>query len=281
MLVALEEPVTGGGLLRYATSLAGILPGLAIECLHVEAPGSPASLSGPLRDAAGAILPQARFHAAPGDVLDLLLDFASRLSTDLILTGHSPDRRGRRSLARRLAMSAPSSVWMVPHGSPPIVSRVLVPVDFSRQSAASLDIATALAEAAGLDECLALHVYFNEAAVTFDEFDEALVCEMDQAFGIFVAPVDLHGVFARPIFVESAGVARAVLRTAEDQRSDLIVMGTRGRSRSAAVLLGSETEQVLMATPVPLLAVKNFGARRRLLQVLRDERLLGRRGRFT
>ena len=53
-------------------------------------------------------------------------------------------------------------------------------------------------------------------------------------------------------------------------------MGTRGRSRSAAVLLGSETEQTLMTTGVPVLTVKHFGARLRLSQALREERLKGR-----
>lgn len=175
-------------------------------------------------------------------------------------------------------MKAPCSVWMAPDGSRPLVSRILAPVDFSKRSADSLEIASVLAEAAGLDECLALHVYFNDAAATFDEFDEVMAGEEEQAFGLFVAPVNLHGIFARPLFVESSSVARTILRTAAEERADLIVMGTRGRSASAAVLLGSETEQVMMATSVPILAVKNFGARRRLLQVLRDDRLHRRAG---
>jgi nucleotide-binding universal stress UspA family protein len=150
---------------------------------------------------------------------------------------------------------------------------VLVPVDFSPRSADSLGIATSICEAAGLDECLALHVYFNDAAVTFDEFDEILVENAERAFGIFTAPVDLHGVFARPSFVEAPNVAQTILRVAVEQTSDLIVMGTRGRSASAAVLLGSETEQTLMRAALPVLAVKHFGARMRLFQALRDQRV--------
>lgn len=50
-------------------------------------------------------------------------------------------------------------------------------------------------------------------------------------------------------------------------------MGTRGRSRSSAVLLGSETEQVMMDTSVPVLAVKHRGAQLRLRQALADQRL--------
>jgi hypothetical protein len=37
--------------------------------------------------------------------------------------------------------------------------------------------------------------------------------------------------------------------------------------------LGSETEQALMGATVPVLAVKHFGARMRLFQALRDQRV--------
>ena len=52
----------------------------------------------------------------------------------------------------------------------------------------------------------------------------------------------------------------------EQHEVDLIVMATRGRSRSAAILLGSVTEEMILATGVPLLAVKHFGARLGVLQ---------------
>jgi hypothetical protein len=53
-------------------------------------------------------------------------------------------------------------------------------------------------------------------------------------------------------------------------------MGTRGRSRAASILLGSETEQTMIHTSVPVLAVKAHGANLRLLQVLLDERFRDR-----
>jgi nucleotide-binding universal stress UspA family protein len=170
-------------------------------------------------------------------------------------------------------MKSPCSVWIAPAQSPASISRVLVPFDFSRISADTMSVATALAEASGLDECLALHVEFNQAIVTFDEIDEIVAQDRDRAFALFIAPINLHGVWVKPLFVDSPNVAQTIVRTAVEQACDLIVMGTRGRSPSAAVLLGSETEHCLMTAPVPLLAVKHFGARLSLLQALRDERL--------
>ena len=151
-----------------------------------------------------------------GDVLDSILAVATAHHSDLILLGHSSGRR-RRSLARRLSMKAPCSVWIAPGQAQPSINRVLVPFDFSPISADTVSVATALAEAAGLDECLALHVEFNQAVVTFDEMDEIVAEDRDRAFGLFIAPINLHGVWVKPLFVDSPNVAQTIVRIAVEQ----------------------------------------------------------------
>jgi SulP family sulfate permease len=261
MLVAISGQQTDELLLRYADLLRGLIPGLEEVAIHVAEDDAPPATT--LPDTCTVVT---------GDVLDCILDTVVARRCDLILLGHKHSARRRRSLARRLAMKAPCSVWMVPCGSAPDLGRIMVPIDFSERSADCLGLATRLAEMDGSDECTALHVYFNDAAVTYAEFDEILVDGVEKAFDLFIAPIDLHGVFAKPHFVESPNVAQTILRITADERCGLIVMGTRGRSPSASVLLGSETEQVLMNATVPVLAVKHFGSRMRLLQVLRDKR---------
>jgi SulP family sulfate permease len=272
LLVALSGRDTDCGLLRYAAMLNRILTGAEILYLHVAGDGDPPELRRKFASGVSELLPDGRSEVVAGDVLDSILEAATAQNSDLILLGHSSGRR-RRSLARRLSMKSPCSVWIAPAESPASISRVLVPFDFSRISADTMSVATALAEAAGLDECLGLHVEFNQAVVTFDEIDEIVAQDRDRAFALFIAPINLHGVWVKPLFVDSPNVAQTIVRTAVEQACDLIVMGTRGRSPSASVLLGSETEHCLMTAPVPLLAVKHFGARLSLLQALRDERL--------
>jgi SulP family sulfate permease len=272
LLVALSGRDTDCALLRYAAMLRRILAGAEILCLHVAGESDSPDLRRNFTSSVAELLPDALSEVVAGDVLDSILAVAAAHHSDLILLGHSSGRR-RRSLARRLSMKAPCSVWIAPGQAQPSINRVLVPFDFSPISADSVSVATALAEAAGLEECLGLHVEFNHAVVTFDEMEEIVAGDRDRAFGLFIAPINLHGIWVKPLFVDSPNVAQTILRVAVEQACDLIVMGTRGRSPSAAVLLGSETEHCLMATPVPLLAVKHFGAHLSLLQALRDERL--------
>src|SRR6185369_999220 len=116
---------------------------------------------------------QPTFHVARGVRLDQLLGLAAKHERDLIVLGHRKQRSGRRSLARRLAMLAPSSVWLVPQDSLTQIRSILVPTDFSSHSADSLSVAAAIARAVGLSECRAAHVFFDPSTVRYDEhFDD-------------------------------------------------------------------------------------------------------------
>jgi nucleotide-binding universal stress UspA family protein len=259
-------------LLRYAAMVCSLAPGAEVHCVHVRRPSSVYPELTRIDEEWQELCRHCdapcgrgvvRLHMLEGDVTDEILRFAVQVKAEVIVVGAS--RRGvRRSLARRLAMQAPCSVWVVPHESPIRIGKVLVPIDFSTRAADALSVATSIAASAGLEECEALHVFFNDARVTYDEYPEVLRQDKESAFHIFAARIDLHGVDVKPRFVEAPLVAHAIERVAAETHADLIVMGTRGRSRSAAVLLGSETDQMLRSAMIPILAVKQFGERIRL-----------------
>lgn len=50
--------------------------------------------------------------------------------------------------------------------------------------------------------------------------------------------------------------AEAILKVVEARQNDLVVMGTRGRSQLAGLLLGSESHKVVMYAPCPVLLVR-------------------------
>lgn len=217
-------------------------------------------------------------EVARGPLLDRLLERTAELEIDVVMVGCEPDPARRGPLGRRLAMKAPCSVWVVPRDARAEVSRLLVPVDFSEPSSDAMAVALSMARRARVEACVPLHVYFNDAAATYDDYDAVLKGREREAWDAFAAPLDLSGVKVVPLMEEGAVVAHVIERTAEAQHADLIVMSTRGRTRSAAILLGSVTEQVLSETRIPTLVVKHFGARMGLLQVLLDRRFRERPG---
>ena len=285
MAVGLARNEDDAALIRYAALVCGLGTVEEVSFVHVLS-----RASGPMpmvldhAQVHSELLRTVQEHFTPrpdvrvtcdvldGPLTDQILAHTAQQQADLLLVGHGRGHSGRRALARRLAMKAPCSVWMVPQGAPPALARILVPVDFSEHSADTMLVACSMARLSGQAELLALHVYFNEAVVTYEGYDAVLRGQEEDAWRKFIAPIDCQGVAVTPLLEESSHVAHAIGRVAEREGADLIVMGTRGRSRSAAILLGSVTEEMIIDAKVPLLAVKHFGARMSVLQALLDRR---------
>lgn len=201
-----------------------------------------------------------------GPVLDALLAYLERHTVDLAIVGHRRTDRSR-SLARRLARHAPCSILMVPDGAPPRFGHVLVPVDFSRTSTRTLDAALSLCKALGLSECHALNVISRSDRAHQDE--EPLPPGMERAAIERMMTHDEPREVALRFEIEDADdVAAGVHAVATRLSTGLICMGARGRSRAAAVLLGSATEDVLERVGCPVLVVRDPGRPLSLLDVL-------------
>jgi nucleotide-binding universal stress UspA family protein len=283
--VALSLTQADEQLLPYAALLARWLEWSEVDFAHVAAPGGRGEAWDPqpweqqlraeVQRLFGQPTPHCRpnFHVVQGSRIDQMIGLAVEHQRDLIVLGHRRMRSGRRSLARRLAMLAPCSVWLVPEGAPPKITSILVPIDFSSHSADSLAVAAAIARAGGLAQLRTVHVFFDPSTIRYDEHVEEILGREEAAFEKLLAGVDTQGVRVEPIFHESTHPAEAILRVAEQHGADLIVMNTRGRSHAAAVLLGSVTSQAIAATHIPLLAVKHYGGKLTLLQALLNHRL--------
>jgi nucleotide-binding universal stress UspA family protein len=276
-LVAVSLTEQDQSLLEYVRLLAGRLAWSDVDFVHVARENHAQSLER-LREVARhccarETIDDSALHVLEGPLLDQLLRLSTGRQRDLILLGHRRARSGHRAMARRLAMVAPASVWLVPEGASPEITHILAPIDFSDHSADALSVAIAIARANGLDRLSALHVYVDPSTIRYDEHIEEVIGEEEAAFEKLLARVDSKGIEVEPIFVEGGRITEEILRTAQQQRCDLIVMNTRGRSRAASVLLGSTTSDTMADTMVPMLAVKHFGSRMSLIEALTNHRI--------
>ena len=64
------------------------------------------------------------------------------------------------------------------------------------------------------------------------------------------------GTAAETAFVAGYSTYDAIIRIAREQHCDLIVMASHGRSGLSGFLIGSETQEVLTHTTIPLLVVR-------------------------
>ena len=285
-LVALSDSPTDQGLVRYAQLQAKLGFARHYHFVHVRTPAQIAGDARPesqilrtMEELVGEHFGSANSrvttscHVLTGVRVDQLLEFISAQRCDLVLLGHRKDRSGQRSLARRLAMIAPSSVWMVPEGAPLTLSEIMAPTDLSDHSADSVHVAADIAKGAGLKRCVVTHIFSDPAIIRYDEHDDEVRKNEQAAFDKFIGPIDCQGIDMQPYFMEGYNIAHTILHAAKEYGSDLLVMSTRGRSRAASILLGSVTSQVMTESPIAILAVKHFGAMMNLFQALKESRI--------
>ena len=57
-------------------------------------------------------------------------------------------------------------------------------------------------------------------------------------------------------FIIKTGIPfEELIRAAEQEKADMVVMGTKGRGNIAGILLGSQAEKIIRHCPVPLLSI--------------------------
>lgn len=144
--------------------------------------------------------------------------------------------------------------------------RILVATDGSTLSKKAVTSAIALAQLSGA-ELVALKViprypqsYF-EGGLALPASDVARVekqwADNGQAVVDAVAKAaKSKGVTTKALTAKSDLVSDAIIATAKKQKCDLIVMASHGRKGIKRLLLGSETQQVLTHSHVPVLVLR-------------------------
>jgi len=199
-----------------------------------------------------------------------LLDQLRQRDTDLILVGKSETNV---AFVEKLVRKTPCSVMVVPPGRSVAYRRILVTTDFSEHSARAMEVAVAFARARKLKRLCCFHSYpipygQHKTGIPREQFRRETEVWQRKHFEEFRQPIDFHGLEAGFICEENPVAALGILKQAEHQKSDLMVMGARGMDALTAALLGSTTAQVVRETQIPTLIVKPKGAGRDLLDVL-------------
>jgi len=89
-------------------------------------------------------------------------------------------------------------------------------------------------------------------AVAMREIEDEERKLLDAALDVAAAA----GTAAETAFVADYSTYDAIIRIAREQRCDLIVMASHGRSGLSGFLIGSETQKVLTHTTMPVLVVR-------------------------
>lgn len=219
-----------------------------------------------------------RTELVKGDeTAESIVHLANLSSCDLIVLGtHGRRGLGRLllgSVAERVSRLAKMPVMLVRGDgqvmpSTGVFARILAPIDGSLAGLAAFDLADQLAVLLGA-ELQILHVIpsvttplsepWSSGAVALYNWQDTLKALSDEGETILEsAKRQARAPKVRVDLLQShtRHLAEVIVDYARDHQSDLIVMGTHGRSGLERLLLGSVAEGVSHQAPVPLLLVR-------------------------
>jgi len=196
-----------------------------------------------------------------GEAHERIVDLADAENCDLIIMG----RRGLRPVERllvgrvtaRVIGHSQRDVLVVPLGTSVGWKTILLATDGSKYSAVAAERAIAFAKSYG-GELKVLSVvdvpteFYAEAPQAVDD----LIKKAKSYVADIKKQAEAAGVKAET-FIGEAEAHQAVLNLAKEQKADMIVIGSHGRTGMRRLLMGSVAEKVIGYAGCPVLVVKS------------------------
>ncbi len=197
-------------------------------------------------------------YVRSGRVVENILEEGS--THDLIVLGIRGETGAKGAFigttAYRLIQGVNTPVLAIPDQprNPVRVEDILVPVDLSPSSLQQIPRAMELAEAFRA-RVTVLHVIELLETISEEELSRELLQDIWRQLKEHHPDLHPSASFGLRV-VRRYDAAPGILDVAQESGVDLLVMGSRGRHGLMKALLGSVTEQVLRATPCPVLVFR-------------------------
>lgn len=219
-----------------------------------------------------------------GEILTGILGFLVDNDSDFVIIGNGPNSG---SMVKKIARKSSSSVLIIPSTYNSNIRHIAASTDFSGHSVRALQITASLAEGLNIPKVTAAHVYkdasryVGESIETAYDVNEVLVkrASIDKKLQEYAQhKLEDHLKEAYPggdvnqlALNTKTGRKKsdALVEWIKDSDVDFMVMGAKGQSTAAAVLLGSFAEEVYTRLNQQIILLfKKKGENRKFLKAL-------------
>lgn len=202
---------------------------------------------------------EVRIVIKEGKPTDQIIELVNSLEPDLLIMGKKIGYAGEGVIPMRILDYVPASVLFVPENSRYSLENILVPVDFSEQSAAAINAAASLTQSSNVT---AQHIYQYRAQFfpySLSEKEKKEVSrKVESKKESFRAesdiPEDIHFVLS---LHKKGKIADVVYHQAVRDQADLIVVASKSKRIAALVRHDFTDKMVEYAFGIPLLILKN------------------------
>lgn len=206
---------------------------------------------------------EVEYKVLTGKPLLEMLNVAKDEEADLIIAGRKPSLKASGLMPKKVARRTGTHLLLIPAGTKPQVKKIIVANDFSPYAKLAMEDAIEMAEHSKA-EIHSLHIYevptgFYKTGKSYEEFAGIMLENASKQGEKFLESIDKKGVKIHMDYVLNAheSIAGLLMQKAEDVEADMVVIGARGRTDTAALVLGSVAERLIEAdNKIPLLVVK-------------------------
>lgn len=199
-----------------------------------------------------------------GNTAEQVLKWAKIKEIDWIVVGRKSGLEGQGIITGKVVKLAPCSVVFIPEVLPPIPSKIVVPLDYSDASKLAFEFSLNLASNIPSLSMTCLNIYsvptgYHTTGKSFEEFDEIMKNNSKKTFQKFVEGYDTKDITIDAKFEldKRDSISKKIYQFAVKEQANTIVIGSKGRTQAAAILLGSIAEKLIqLNTQLPLIVVK-------------------------
>ncbi|SHM56626.1 Nucleotide-binding universal stress protein, UspA family [Cyclobacterium lianum] len=200
-----------------------------------------------------------------GNAQDTLLRWSKIKDIDLLVMGRKKVRTLSDSLVNNLTQKYPHPVLLLPEAQKPLhIKNIFIPIDFSDHSRVSIRLALQIvAKTNGRIQCCHLFEVpkgYSKTGKSFEEFSTIMLENAQSDYAGFLKKNDLPELPCTFILKQNKDEADNIMKEAKSNQTDLLIIGSRGRTKSAAILLGSVAEKLVNSNhEIPMLVMKEEG----------------------
>lgn len=208
------------------------------------------------------------FLVKKGKIARNLLKVLDADNIDLVIIGKSTSKEERGLLAQKIARLANCQLLIVPEGSQPKFTKLLVPINHSDNDKIALEKAIDIARISGPDaEIICQNIFsvptgYHYTGKSFEEFAEVMKKNTEKKYNVLVSQLNTNGVKITPIFSHDKNddPIDEVYELALKIKPDTILLGAKGLSTTTALFLSSIAERLIQVdTLFPIRIVRKKG----------------------